>query len=72
MTIADNDPLSAHYKLTQSYEMGRDGWRTKVDTVTEMHSDLTNFYIRGELTASENGAVVATRNWDQVIKRDGL
>ncbi|UXN70653.1 CocE/NonD family hydrolase [Devosia neptuniae] len=72
LTIADNDPLSAHYKLTQSYEMGRDGWRTKVDTVTEMHSDLTNFYIRGELTASENGAVVATRNWDQVIKRDGL
>jgi putative CocE/NonD family hydrolase len=72
LTIADNDPLSAHYKLTQSYQMGRDGWRTKVDTTTEMRSDLTNFYIRGELTASENGVVVATRNWDQTIKRDML
>ena len=32
LTIRDDDPLSARYVLTQSFEMGRDGWRTVIDT----------------------------------------
>ena len=39
LTIRDDDPLSARYVLTQSYEMGREGWRTRIDTRTQMHSD---------------------------------
>lgn len=70
LTIADNDPLTAHYKLTQNYAMGRDGWRTSIDSVTEMRSDLTNFYLSGHLTAYENGTVVKVKTWEQVIKRD--
>ena len=31
LTIRDDDPLSARYVLTQSYEMGREGWRTRVE-----------------------------------------
>ena len=27
LTIRDDDPLSARYVSTQSYEMGREGWR---------------------------------------------
>jgi hypothetical protein len=32
LVIRDDDPLSARYVLTQSYEMGREGWRTLVNT----------------------------------------
>lgn len=72
LTIADTDPLSARYVLTQSYAMGRDGWRTKIDTVTAMTSDATHFHLTGELKAFENGALVAERHWNQAIKRDLL
>jgi putative CocE/NonD family hydrolase len=70
LTIRDDDPLSARYVLTQSFEMGREGWRTMVKTRSEMRSDRDNFFVTGVLTAYENDSVVAERRWDQVIARD--
>jgi putative CocE/NonD family hydrolase len=70
LTIRDDDPLSARYVLTQSYEMGRDGWRTLVNTRAEMHSDRHHFYVTGSLAAQHNGEVVAERTWDVKIPRD--
>jgi putative CocE/NonD family hydrolase len=70
LTILDDDPLSARYVLTQSYEMGREGWRTKVETRAEMHSDAEHFYVTGRLTAFENDQVVATREWREKTRRD--
>jgi uncharacterized protein len=70
LTIRDSDPLSARYLLTQSYEMGRDGWRTLVDTRAQLHSDTVNFYLSATLTARLNGELVAERKWDVAIARD--
>ncbi len=70
LTIRDEDPLSARYVLTQSYEMGRNGWRIRVETRAEMHSDLEQFFLIGTLTAFENGIQVAARDWDETIARD--
>jgi putative CocE/NonD family hydrolase len=70
LTILDEDPLSARYVLTQSYEMGREGWRTRVHTRAEMRSDRDNFHVSGTLTAYENGNAVAERRWDETIPRD--
>jgi putative CocE/NonD family hydrolase len=70
LTIRDDDPLSARYLLTQSYEMGREGWRTRVDTRAQMHSDETRFYLTATLTARLNGALVAEREWHVAIPRD--
>jgi putative CocE/NonD family hydrolase len=70
LTIEDEDPLSARYLLTQSYEMGRENWRTRVDTRAQMRADLRNFYLHGTLTARVNGEVVAERTWDVTIPRD--
>jgi putative CocE/NonD family hydrolase len=72
LTIRDDDPLSARYVLTQSYEMGREGWHTRIDTRTQMTSDRTRFYLSGTLTARLNGEVVAAREWDVAIARDLL
>jgi len=72
LTVRDDDPLSARYVLTQTYEMGREGWMIAIDSRTEMGSDAANFYISGTLEAKENGKSVTTRKWDQTIPRDFL
>ncbi len=70
LTIRDDDPLSARYAITQSYDMGREGWRVSVRTRTEMRSDRENFYLAGTLTALEAGKVVAEHSWTETIPRD--
>jgi hypothetical protein len=70
LTIRPEDPLSARYLLTQSYEMGREGWRSRIETVTEMTSDAQNFVITGSLVALENGVEVARREWSETIARN--
>lgn len=70
LKIRDEDPLSAQYHLAQSYDIGREGWQIRIESVTEMRSDLTHFFITGQLTAFENGVEVATRTWDEKIARD--
>ncbi|MGH8289735.1 MAG: CocE/NonD family hydrolase [Steroidobacteraceae bacterium] len=69
-TIKNDDPLSARYVLTQTYDMGRDGWGTLINTRTEMRSDKGNFYVSGTLIARHNGEIVAERQWDAAIARD--
>ena len=70
LTIRDDEPLSARYLLTQTYEMGRQGWRTRVDTRARMTSDAASFHLTATLTARLNGELVAEREWDVTIPRD--
>ena len=70
LTIRDDDPLSARYVLTQSFALGREGWRSRVETRAEMWSDLENFFLKGDLSAYLNGGLVAERHWDETFKRD--
>jgi hypothetical protein len=70
LTIQDDAPLSAHYVLTQTFEMGRDGWRTRIDVETTMRSDRDTFYLTGVLNAFEGESQVMTKRWDRAIPRD--
>jgi hypothetical protein len=70
LTIKDDDPLSARYVLTQSFALGRHGWRSRVETRAEMSSDRENFFLKGDLSAYLNGELVAERHWNQTFKRD--
>lgn len=72
LTIGRDDPLSARYRLTQDYEMGREGWRIRIETRTGMRATATDFVLEGTVTAFENGTVAATRRWSEVIPRDLL
>ncbi|MFT9257365.1 MAG: CocE/NonD family hydrolase [Acetobacter sp.] len=72
LSIRDDDPLSARYVLTQTYEMGRPGWMTKLVTYSEMTSDEAHFHLKAHLEAFENGQPVARRDWMQSIPRDLL
>jgi hypothetical protein len=69
LTMHNDDPLSAHYLLTQSMKIGREGWWTETDIVLEMRSDLTHFIISGEMKVQHNGEAVCNRRWDRRIKR---
>jgi putative CocE/NonD family hydrolase len=70
LTIKDDDPLSARYVLTQTFALGREGWRSRVETRAEMSSDRENFFLKGDLSAYLNGELVAERHWHQTFKRD--
>jgi uncharacterized protein len=70
LTIRDEEPLSARSVVTQSYALGREGWRTVIDTRAELSSDRENFYLSGLVTARLNGEVVAERRWSETFARD--
>jgi len=72
LKIEADDPLSARYALTQSYEMGREGWRIRIETETAMRSSTEEFFLAGRLIAYENGAIAAERSWNVTIPRDGV
>lgn len=69
LRIHDDDPLSASYELTQSYDMGREGWRTRVEIRARMTGDRTHFHLTCELDAYEGATAVAHREWKEVVAR---
>ena len=72
LTIAGDDPLCAQYQLSQDYEMGREGWRIRLEVRTGMHATADDFILVGTLKAYENGALAASREWRETIPRDLL
>jgi putative CocE/NonD family hydrolase len=72
LTVGADDPLSARAEIDQSYEMGRDGWRIRIETRTDMTGDAEVFVLTGTLRAFENGELVAERAWSETIERDHL
>jgi len=72
LTIQADDPLSARYKIEQSYELSRPDWPIRIETITEMTASKTEFFLTGRLDAFEDGRRVVSRNWHETIKRDLL
>lgn len=72
LTISGDDPLSARYRIDQAYEIGRDGWRIRIETVSELTADATAFRLTAHLRAFENGTLVRERSWDERYARDGV
>ncbi|MBW4024677.1 MAG: CocE/NonD family hydrolase [Proteobacteria bacterium] len=72
LTVAADDPLSARSVITQSYDMGREGWRIRIETEAAMTGTAERFRLTGALRAFENGTLVAERVWDEEFDRDCL
>jgi putative CocE/NonD family hydrolase len=70
LSIGAEDPLSASYELLQTYEMGRDGWRIRIETKVSMRASATHFLIEAKLDAYENGALAYNREFAESIARD--
>nr|WP_241391455.1 CocE/NonD family hydrolase [Serratia proteamaculans]ULG18694.1 hydrolase [Serratia proteamaculans] len=69
LTVSNRDPLSAHYLLTQTMRIGREGWWTEAEIVLEMRSDLTHFIVSGNMKVKFNGESVCDKDWQQRIAR---
>ena len=72
LTVGANDPLTARYQITQTYELGREGWRIRIETRSSMHATATDFVVRASVSAYENGALAASREMEETIPRDCL
>ena len=70
LKIHPDDPATAAYRLSQVYEMGRDGWQTVIQLETEMTSDRDSFFLKGRMDVSHNGEPVRTRTWDKTLPRN--
>ncbi|MBI1775206.1 MAG: CocE/NonD family hydrolase [Proteobacteria bacterium] len=68
--IDDDDPLSAKIELTQTTEIGREGWRVRVDVRVSLASDRDYFHVEATAKASLNGATVSDRAWRTKHRRD--
>jgi hypothetical protein len=72
MTIQPEDPLSAHYRLLQTYVQKREGWDIRIETETVMTSTKGELILTGKLDAFENGKRVGSRNWRESVPRNCL
>ena len=72
LTVSADDPLSARSVITQSYEMGREGWRIRIETAAEMTGTAERFRLTGSVRTFENGSLVTERAWDESFARDHL
>ncbi|MFI4996733.1 MAG: CocE/NonD family hydrolase C-terminal non-catalytic domain-containing protein, partial [Hyphomicrobiales bacterium] len=72
LTIGSDDPLSARYLITQDYELGREGWRIRVEAQTAMRATATDFILEGHVRAFENGRLASSRDFEETIARDLL
>jgi hypothetical protein len=70
--IRDDDPLSARAEVKQSYEMGRENWRVRIESSAAMTASRTDFHLTARLEATEGGEPFFTRDWDTRIPRDGV
>jgi len=69
LTIRGNDPLSARFELTQSIDLGRAGWRIRIETETAMSATATDYRLTGTVRTFANGEAFVTRTWDETIPR---
>jgi hypothetical protein len=67
--IRPDDPLSASYRLTQSYEMGREGWRSRTETETLMTAGAESFTLTCKMKVQENGETIWMRDWSETVLR---
>jgi putative CocE/NonD family hydrolase len=68
--IVEGDPLSAEARSDWSIEVGRNDWRTRVETRSIMTSDATVFRVRNILDAYEGSARIFTKTWNFSVPRD--
>lgn len=70
--IRPDDPNSACATMTQTYEMGRGKWQTRIETGAQMTSTATTFELSAWLEAFEGEQRICRRDWKSSIPRGGV
>jgi putative CocE/NonD family hydrolase len=69
-SIVDGDPLSAAITCRSSIQMGRDGWRTRIETESTMTATRDAFLVTNSVEAFEGDTRVFARSTERAIPRD--
>lgn len=70
LTIDKDDPLSASYLLTQTYQIMQEDSTIKITSNVKMSASKTDFYLSGNLDIFENEIECANRSFNRIIPRD--
>lgn len=70
--IRDDDPLSASVEIRQDTLLRRVPWATRIRSQVRMWSTVEAFRLQSRIEALDGANVVAVREWDETIPRDGL
>src|SRR5579862_1377739 len=70
--IKPDDPDSAEATMTQTYEMGRGTWQTRVKASARMSSTSGHFELEAWLEAYEGETRVCRRDWKSRIQRKNV
>jgi hypothetical protein len=69
-TIVEDDPLSAAVRCEWAIAIGRDAWRTRVETRSTMSADADAFHVTNVLDAYEGNVRVLAKTWTLAVPRD--
>ncbi len=69
-SIHPDDPLSARAEARWCFTLGRDAWRTHIESDNEMTATAQDFRLKRRVRAFENETLVFEREWRQEIPRD--
>lgn len=67
--VDDRDSLSATAAVRWSWQLGRAGWSTRVETETSLSGSSTSFEIRAQVKAYKGASETISRNWTLSIPR---
>jgi putative CocE/NonD family hydrolase len=70
--IREGDPLSAETRSERCIDIGRPGWRTRVEARSSLSSTKDDLIFTAELEAWEADNRVFARTWDAVIPREAI
>ena len=68
--IVEGDPLSASVRCDWSIALGRDDWRTRIETSSALTADATSFLLTDTVEAYEGEKRVFAKSWSVAIPRD--
>jgi uncharacterized protein len=69
-SIAEGDPLSARVRCETAAAIGRGGWRTRCESLSEMSCDAESFHVRCTLRAWEGDKPAFEKTWKRSFPRD--
>jgi hypothetical protein len=70
--VHPDDPNSAKATMTQTYEMGREGWQIRIDAGAEMTSTVEAFTLLSWIEAFENDQSLYRKEWKASVRRRGV
>ena len=69
-SVIEGQPLSAFCRAERAMQMSRPGWKIRVETVSTLSADATDWRLTNAVDAYENGVRIFTKAWDRAIPRD--